>query len=78
MDWLAQPDKSIYNFTKQINRELLSRQDISEQFHIQEQGYEIEQERNYIENEAFLCPLLSVVEFYQTYGVLKVILDSFQ
>jgi hypothetical protein len=78
LDRLAEPDKSIDDFTQQVEWELLSRDYVHKEFDVQKKHNEIEDERNYVEYETLLCPLLTVVQFKKRYGILKVILDSLE
>lgn len=78
LDGFAKADKSVDDLAQQIERELLSRKDIGEQLDVQEENREIEDERDDVEDEALLSPLLPVVQLYQADGVLEVVLDGLE
>jgi hypothetical protein len=78
LDGLAKAHKSVDDLPQQIERELLSRKDVGEQLDVQEENSEIEDERDDVEDKAFLSPLFPVVQLYQADGVLEVVLDGFE
>lgn len=78
LDRFTKPDKSVYDLTEKIERELLSRDDVHEKFDVEKQHNEVKNEWDDVEYEALLCPLLAMIQLKQRDRVLKVVLDGFQ
>ena len=61
MDRCPKYDKSVYDLAEKIQWKLLSRDDVHEKFDVEEQYDEIKDERDDVEHETLLCPLLAVI-----------------
>lgn len=61
LDGLTQAHKGVNNLTEEVDRELLPREYVGEEFDVEEQGNGIKDERDDVEHKALLRPLLPVV-----------------
>jgi hypothetical protein len=52
----------------------LARDDVKKELDVEKEHDKVEGERHNVEHKTLLCPLLSVIQFEQGKGVLKVIL----